>query len=252
MLKTLLTLAVFAVATPALAAQQVELRSPVEAPNGVVTLGDLFDSAGPAARTVVAAGGPAGGNLIIAATQVQALARAHGLVWSNAEGVDRVIARVVATPASERRVAREQVLAYARDLAAGEVVQPEDLIWTSTPAYGAPSDSPSDSATVIGLAAKRPLRARSPVSQNDVSAPQVIKRDDMISVAYQVGGIKLVLQGRAMSGAAVGDVVDILNPGSKKIIQAVATGPDEAVVGPEAERFKAAALGNPRLYASLR
>ena len=252
MLKTLLTLAVFAVATPALAAQQVELRSPVEAPNGVVTLGDLFDSAGPAARTVVAAGGPAGGNLIIAASQVQALARAHGLVWSNAEGVDRVIARVVATPGAELRVAREQVLAYARDIATGEVVQPEDLVWTSTPAYGAPSDSPSDSRSVIGLAAKRPLRARSPVSQGDVSAPQVIKRDDVISVAYQVGGIKLVLQGKALASAAVGDLVNVLNPASKKIVQAVANGPGSAIVGPEADRFRAAVRADPKLLASLR
>ena len=62
---------------------------------------------------------------------------------------------------------------------------------------------------------------------------------------------KLVLQGRALGGAAIGEVVDILNPASKKVIQAVASGPDEAVVGPEAERIKSAGPANSRLFASL-
>ncbi len=105
---------------------------------------------------------------------------------------------------------------------------------------------------MVGQAARRPLRAGTAVSLADLSAPKVIKKDEMVQVAYAAGGIKLVLQGKALTGAAVGEVVDILNPVSKKTIQAVATGPGEAVVGPEAERAKAAAIGNPKLYASLR
>lgn len=251
MLKAFAAFAAFAVTSPAFGAQQVELRAPVEAPNGVVTLGDLFDGAGPAAPTVVASGGPAGGSVILDASQVQALAQAHGLVWPNPDGLNRVIARVVAIPASSRARSRS-ILTYARDIAAGEIVQPEDVAWSSTSSYAPPSDAPKDSGVVIGLSARRALRSGSAVSQADVSSPKVIRKDDVITVSYQSGGVKLVLQGKALAAAAVGDQVNVLNTTSKKIIEATVTGPGAAVIGPEADRFRAAIRTDPKLLASLR
>ena len=42
-----------------------------------------------------------------------------------------------------------------------------------------------------------------------------------------------------MTGAAAGDSLNIQNTASKKLIEAVATGVGQAVVGPEAARLKA-------------
>ncbi len=231
----------------------VDIRADIAAPNGRVTLGDLFDDAGAAGEVVVATGGQAGGSLVLDARRVQSLAAAHGLDWTNDRGLNRLIARVETGPAPQAARRRTtEVLTYARDFAAGEIIEAEDIVWAAPAGFGASLEAPRDARAVIGQAARRPLRAGTAVSLADLSAPKVIKKDEMVQVAYAAGGIRLVLQGRAMSGAAVGDVVDILNPGSKKVIQAVATGPDEAVVGPEAERVKAAAIGNPKLYASIR
>lgn len=236
----------------AASASPVALRADIAAPNGRLTLGDIFDDAGAAAGVVVATGGQPGGSLIIGAQQVQAIAAAHGLEWGNAQGFGRLIARVTSAPVREGRRARtEEVLTYARDFAAGEVVQPEDIVWAPPAGFGSPFDAPRDARAVIGQAARRPLRAGTAVSLADLSAPKVIKKDEMVTVAFQADGIKLVLQGRAMSGAALGEVVDIQNPASKKLIQAVASGPDEAVVGPQAERIKSVVASNPRLLASL-
>jgi flagella basal body P-ring formation protein FlgA len=236
----------------------VELRSDIAAPNGQVTLGDIFEGAGAAGAVVVGSGAPPGGSLVIDARQLQALAAAHGLQWTNARGMNRLIARVETGPAlafapAARAVRRrgEEVLTYARDFAAGDVVQPEDVVWAAPSGFGSTFDAPRDARAVIGQAARRPLRAGTAVSLADLGAPKVIKKDDMVQVAYAAGGIKLVLQGKAMSGAAVGDIVDIMNPSSKKTIQAVASGPDQAVVGPEAERIKAQGAAAPRLLASL-
>jgi len=44
-----------------------------------------------------------------------------------------------------------------------------------------------------------------------------------------------------MAAAAVGETLNVQNPASKKIIQAVAVGPGQAVVGPAASGAKAAA-----------
>ena len=60
------------------------------------------------------------------------------------------------------------------------------------------------------------------------------------------------LQGKAMSAAAVGDPLSVLNTNSKKVIQAIAVGPDQAVVGPEAEQFRAASLPYANQFADTR
>lgn len=253
-------LLLLALASPALADQTVELRPDVAVHEGRITLGDLFQDAGPAAGVVVATAAE-DATLVLDATRLQALAQAHGLSWANPQGMRRIIARsdggaapqvrtaaATAAPAGRRA---ESALVYARDLQAGEVVQPEDLAWSKTPSYGVPLDAPRDSDTIIGQAAKRPLRAGSAVAQRDVAPAQVVKKDDIVAIAYEAGGIRLVLQAKALHGAAAGDTFDAVNPASKKVIQAVATGPGEAVVGPEADRLRAGQRA-PQILASLR
>jgi len=155
-----------------------------------------------------------------------------------------VIIRAGAAPsssafASARPGARNvQVLAYARSLNAGEVLQPTDVVWAQ--AAGAPGDAPHDADAVIGMTARRALREGAPVAMHDVAAPQVIHANDNIVVTYQSGGVTLALQGRAINNASLGDVVTVRNTASNRTFQAVASGPGEAVVGPDAQRLRAA------------
>ena len=229
----------------------VDLRSDISAPEGRVTLGDLFEDAGAAGQVLVASGGQAGGSLVLDARHVQAVAAAHGLVWANERGLNRLIAPVDAAPVRDTvRRRSAEVRTYARDFAAGERVEPEDIVWAAPSGFAPTFGAPRDARSVIGQSVRRPMRAGTAVSLADLSAPRVIKKDEMVQVAYAAGGIRLVLQGKALTGAALGEAVDILNPASKKIIQAIASGPDEAVVGPAAEQVKFAAA-NPKLFASL-
>lgn len=245
-----------AAAPPALAGQQVQLRSSIALHDGRVTLGDLFEGAGPASG-VVAATSP-GQAVVLDAGRVQALAMVNGLDWSNAAGVRRIIARTDVEPAAAAAVSSAArpgrsaaILAWARDINPGEVVQAEDLVWSRTLAV-APSDAPRDPGAMVGQAARRALRMGTAVGAHDVAAAQVIKRDDVVQVAYEADGVRLVLQGKATSAAALGDLVTVLNTASKKQIQAVATGPGQAVAGPGAERLRASLAANPQFLASLR
>jgi flagella basal body P-ring formation protein FlgA len=243
--------ALLALDGPAMAAQTVELRRDVVLHDGRVTFGDLFDDAGAAGSVVVAAGAGPGENLVMDAGRVQSFALSYGLVWSNSRGITRIIARAESREARGERPRAAEALVYARDFRAGEIVQAQDLVWSKAEDLQVPLDAPRDARAVIGLAAKRPLREGSAVSARDVGAPEVIRKDDVVAVAYEAGGVRLVLQAKALASAAAGETVQVVNPASKKVIQAVATGPDEAVVGPEAERLKVAA-SDPQLLASLR
>lgn len=243
------TLVISALSAPAFAGTAVSLRMDTTDSDGRITLGDLFDGvSGTAANMVVAA--RMGPTAVLDAGQVQVFARRAGYDWTNSNGIRRIIVREgadnggVSANGSNASAglagaarANVEVLAYARSLSAGEIVQPQDLIWVKM--AGAPVDAPRDADAVIGLAAKRPLREGAAVQARDVAAAQVIKTGDLVTITYEDGGISLSLQGKAMAAAATGDLFAVQNTLSKKVIQAVATGPGSAAVGPQAQSLQA-------------
>lgn len=233
---------------PARAGAPVNLKPQVSS-GRTVTLGDLFDGVGPEAGVVVGNGAPPGESAVLDAAVVRELARQHGLDWDNPDGIVRIVVpRNAATVAGARM---SETLTYARSLNAGELIQPADLTFARIASFAVPADAPRDAEDVIGKVTRRPLRAGAAVAEHDVASPQVIKANDTVSVAYRNDGINLILQGKAMGPAAVGDPVEVMNLASKKVVQAVASGPDEAVVGPEAEQLRARPLATSAQIAAL-
>lgn len=226
-------------AGPALAGP-VALRAEPLDDDGRITLGELFDGAGGAAAVLV--GTRAGPSAVLDAAQVQLIARRHGLHWANPDGLRRIVVRAGAAPAAapaSRAAATVEVLTYARSLAAGEMVGPSDVVWTEVQAHQAPADAPGDAEAVIGLAARRALRAGTAVRPADLSAPRVIARQDMIEVIYAAGGVTLSLQARALEDATAGEAFRAQNIQSGRTLEVVAAGPGMAVVGPEARALRA-------------
>lgn len=245
-LKTLL-IAAFALVGAALALPHAasagaapQLRQDVVVQGGRITLGDLFTDAGDAAGVAVGRVAP-GQTVVLDATQVQVIARSNGVNWGNPADLRRITVQAAApAPAPEAKKARvPEVLTYAHNLNAGDIVQATDLTWSREAVAG--SDSPRDPDAVIGMSARRPLREGDAVSLHDISAPMVVKKDDVIAVTYTVNGMSLTLQAKALSDAAPGQTLSAMNTASKKIIQAVASGPGQALVGPEADQLKSAA-----------
>jgi flagella basal body P-ring formation protein FlgA len=240
-----------ALAAPALAGQRVVLRAEVSGA-GLITLGDLFENAGAASQTVVGNAAPAGESAVLDAGAVQRIARENGLDWANTDNLQRIVVPSGVVRPAARAAQMVEVLTYARSLMAGDIVQPEDLAFTKVASFAISPDAPRNAEEVIGKAARRPLRSGAAVAVHDVTPPQVIKRDDTVRVAYSADGVDLTLDGKSMGAAAVGETVAIMNTASKKVIQAVAVGVDQAVVGPDADQIRAAAFVNPSRIAALR
>ena len=102
----------------------------------------------------------------------------------------------------------------------------------ASPGAAAPS-AETAAAPAVATAAQS---ARAAVSE------RVIARNDMVTVAYQVGGVTLSVMGRAQRNAAVGEPVIVLNTASGRMIDAVAVGPGQAMAGPAAQAARNAAL----------
>lgn len=235
-----LIIGVGALAGPALAGRPVTLKADTADTDGIVTLGDIFDAAGPAAGTPLAT--RTGPSLVLDAAQVQLAAHRAGLDWANAEGLRRIVVHEgpAANPAAGAGAlpgrGNIDVLTYSRSLAAGEIVQPADLVWGK--AAAGPADAPSDAEAVIGQAARRALRVGAPVSAHDVGAAMVVRAGDTVTVTYDAEGVSLSLQGKAMAAGGVGDTITVQNTASKRIVQALVSGPGQAVVGPAADQIK--------------
>jgi flagella basal body P-ring formation protein FlgA len=248
-----LVLALALAAAPAFAGQRVALKDDPAVSGAEVRLGDLFDGAGPASGVLVArASGPM---LILDAGRVQAIAAAHGLEWLNPNGYRELVVKTAAqapaavAPASmgaasagaeavhTQAVAERMVeaLTWAHDLSAGDLVRPEDVVWAKIPARLAPHDAERDPDVVVGQAARRALREGAPAAVHDLAPPRVIRRDQDVEVVFLQDGVRVVLTGRALADAAVGEPVPVLNIQSKKTIDAVASGPGQAVIGPDAQ-----------------
>lgn len=244
----ILTALLTAFAAPALAGPVSLLADPLD-DDGRVTLGDLFDDAGAAADVVV--GQRLGATAVFEASQIQAAARRAGLDWANPQGLRRVVvreggaapaeasARPAAATVASRPGATVEVLTYARSLAAGDIIQPADVVWSTVQAHQAPAGGPQDADQVVGLSAKRALRAGAVVTSRDLASPQVIARNDMVEVAYIVGGVELTVTGKATRNASAGEPVPVLNVQSGRTIDAVAVSPGRAVAGPAAQMARA-------------
>ena len=246
-----LVLALVLAATPAFAGERVALKSDLSVSGAEVRLGDLFDGAGAASGVLVArASGP---TLVLDVGRVQAIAAAHGLEWLNPNGYRELVVTTTASapaavasaapaapmpaaetlrtpaPTAERMV---DALTWAHDMFAGDLVRPDDVVWAKVSARLVPHDAERDPDAVVGQAARRALREGAPAAVHDLAPPRVIRRDQDVEVVFLQDGVRLVLTGRALADAALGDSVPVLNIQSKKTIDAVASGPGQAVIGP--------------------
>lgn len=228
-------------------AASVVLRAAPTNADGQITLGDLFEGAGSAAHVVV--GHRAGSNAVLDAGQVQMAARRAGLDWNNPTGLRRIVVRQGAASSAPvtgaantaaRPGATVEALTFTRSLAANDVIQPEDVAWTPVQAHLAQAGGPQDAAEVIGLSARRAMRAGQVVNARDLTAQVVIARNDMVEVTYQDSGIELTITGRAQRQAAVGEAVQVLNLQSNRTIEAVAVAPGRALAGPAAQSLRSA------------
>lgn len=74
--------------------------------------------------------------------------------------------------------------------------------------------------------------------QPSISGPVAVKRSEMVSVTWTQNGLSLTLSGPAQKDGAIGDVIQVQNPSSKKMIDAVVTGPGRAVSGQAAAQIR--------------
>jgi flagellar basal body P-ring formation protein FlgA len=110
----------------------------------------------------------------------------------------------------------------------GEVLKESDLIVLRRPK--SEGGAIATIAEAVGLAARHELRPEQPLRTADLTKPDIVQRNDNVSIVYQVPGVVLTLRGVAQSAGALGDLIGVLNADSKRIVQGVITAPGRITV----------------------
>jgi flagellar basal body P-ring formation protein FlgA len=131
------------------------------------------------------------------------------------------------------------VIAVDRPVERGEVLQAADLTMLRRPK--AQGGGIAETAAVVGLAARHALRPGQPLSAADLMKPEIVARNETVTLIYQAPGISLTLRGQAQDAGALGDTIAVLNVDTKRTVQGTISGPGRVTVSAAPARIAAAA-----------
>src|ERR1700712_814798 len=111
----------------------------------------------------------------------------------------------------------------ARGVERNEVLKSSDVVVERRPK----AEVGADAATrdrAVGMQARRQLRAGQAVRVADLAKPDLVQRDQNVTLIYDTPGLYLTVRGKAIENGTEGDVVNVMNLQSKRTISGVVTG----------------------------
>ncbi len=111
--------------------------------------------------------------------------------------------------------------ALTRTVPAGVVIEKADIGWIEIEAGRLPRDALADLDAIVGKSARRPLPAGRLLRQRDVSTPILVRKGTLVTMVVIAPGLELRATGRVLENGGRGDMIRVMNVGSKRTVQAV-------------------------------
>ncbi|WP_368866193.1 flagellar basal body P-ring formation chaperone FlgA [Stenotrophomonas maltophilia] len=129
------------------------------------------------------------------------------------------------------KVRRNQtVLVLARGIAAGETLTAADISTAQRDAARIAGAVLADPNAAIGRIARRPLRAGTLLSSNDLVTQRLIKRGDNVALVSRRGSVEVRIAGRAMGDAGENERISVENLSSRRIVQGTVDARGDVIV----------------------
>jgi flagella basal body P-ring formation protein FlgA len=111
----------------------------------------------------------------------------------------------------------------ARDVERNEVLKSSDVVIERRPKLAVGSDIASRDRAV-GMQMRKAVRAGAALRTADLAKPDLVQRDQTVTLIFQSGGLYLTIRGKALEGGTEGDVVSVLNLQSKRTVTGTVVG----------------------------
>jgi flagellar basal body P-ring formation protein FlgA len=131
---------------------------------------------------------------------------------------------------SGRATATVEIATAARTIDRGTVLRDADLIMERRPRAEVGRDAITKPSQAVGLAARSNLQPGRPIRNAELMKPDLVQRNDTVTIVYEVPGVVLTVRGKAADGGAEGDVINVINEQSKRTLQGVIVGPGRVAI----------------------
>ena len=128
----------------------------------------------------------------------------------------------------------------ARGIERNEVIKSSDVVVERRPKAEVGGDVASRDRA-IGMQARKQLRAGQALRVADIAKPDLVQRDQNVTLTYEATGLYLTIRGKALDNGTEGDVVSVLNLQSKRTVTGVVSGRGQVTVSAPAARLPPAA-----------
>jgi flagella basal body P-ring formation protein FlgA len=123
----------------------------------------------------------------------------------------------------------------ARNVERNEILKSSDLVVERRPKSEVGTDAAARDRAV-GMQARRQLRAGQAIKAADLVKPDLVQRDQGVTLIYEAPGIYLTMRGKALDNGAEGDVVTVMNLQSKRTLSGTVTGRGQVSITPVISR----------------
>jgi flagellar basal body P-ring formation protein FlgA len=126
-----------------------------------------------------------------------------------------------------------------RALERGEVLKSSDVVTERRPKAEVGGDA-AMRALAVGMQTRKQLRAGQALRVADLDKPNLVQRDDNVTLIYETPGLYLTIRGKALEGGTEGDMVSVLNLQSKRTVSGVVIGRGQVAISVATPRLPAA------------
>ena len=120
----------------------------------------------------------------------------------------------------------------ARAVERNEVIKSSDVVVERRPKAEVGNDLAVRDRSV-GMQARKQLRVGQALKTADLAKPDLVQKDQGVTLVYQAAGLHLTIRGKALEGGTEGDVVNVLNLQSKRTVSGVVIGRGQvSITGP--------------------
>jgi flagellar basal body P-ring formation protein FlgA len=131
-----------------------------------------------------------------------------------------------------------QAAIVTRSVERGEILKSSDVVIERRPKSEAGYD-PAPRERVLGMQMRKSVRAGQYLRMADLGKPDLVLRDQNVTLIYDSPGLYLTMRGKAMEAGSEGDTVNVTNLQSKRTVQGVVTGPGQVTMSVVAPRITA-------------